>query len=184
MKKLVCGIDEVGRGAVAGPLVIASVVFKKSKKIPYNIRDSKKTTFIQRKLLFREILNNAYVGVGCIDSQIIDKLGITEATRLGIAQCISNNISRKDIILLDGNIKIDSKYKVKSINKGDNNFVSIAAASIIAKFIRDNIMILKSNYYPNYNWKNNKGYGTKDHLLAIKLYGITNYHRKSFKLAH
>ena len=95
---------------------------------------------------------------------------------------IENNISRKDVILLDGNIKPCSNHKILNIVKGDCNYVSIAAASIVAKFIRDNIMTLKSLKYPIYKWKKNKGYGTKDHLLAIKLYGITEIHRKTYKM--
>ena len=180
MSKLVCGIDEVGRGALAGPLVVASVIFKDYNKIPYGIIDSKLTSFKKRKSLFKDILYCSYIGVGYVDSKIIDKVGISEATVRAINQSIETNICRKDLILIDGNIKLNSRYNFRSIVKGDSNYVSIAAASIVAKFIRDNVMILKSYDYPNYDWNNNKGYGTKEHLRAINLYGVTDFHRKSY----
>ena len=180
MRKLACGIDEVGRGSLAGPLVVASVIFKDYRKIPNNIKDSKQTTLKQRKCLFEKIINNAYIGTGCVDANFIDKVGISKATEIAIKQSIVNNVCRKDIILIDGNIKLNLKYDFRNIVKGDCNYVSIAAASIVAKFIRDIIMDLKSIEYPVYCWNKNKGYGTKEHLLAIKLYGITNFHRKSY----
>ncbi|MEC8099696.1 MAG: ribonuclease HII [Pseudomonadota bacterium] len=182
MRKLACGIDEVGRGALAGPLVVASVVFKDYKKIPYNIKDSKQTTHKQRKCLFKKIINNAYIGTGCIDANLIDKLGISKATEVAIKQSIVNNVCRKDFIFIDGNIKLNLKYDFRNIIKGDCNYVSIAAASIVAKFIRDIIMDVKNLKYPAYCWNKNKGYGTKEHLLAIKMYGITSFHRKSYSI--
>ena len=182
MKKLACGVDEVGRGALAGPLVVASVIFKNYKEIPYNIKDSKQTNMKQRKKIFRKIMSSAYVGTGCVDAKLIDKIGISNATKVAINQSILSNICRKDLILIDGNIKLDNKYNCRSIVKGDCNYVSIAAASIVAKFIRDNIMFLKSFKHPLYKWDKNKGYGTKEHLLAVKLYGITDFHRKSYKI--
>ena len=182
MQKLACGIDEVGRGALAGPLIVASVIFKDYRDIPYNIRDSKQTSMKQRKKLFRQILNSAYIGTGCVDAKIIDKVGISNATKMAIQQSILTNICRKDLILIDGNIKLASKHDSRCIVQGDCNYVSIAAASIVAKFIRDNIMIVKGFNHPFYKWNKNKGYGTKDHLLAIKLYGITDFHRKSYNI--
>jgi len=182
MKKLACGIDEVGRGAIAGPLIVASVIFKDYKEIPHKIKDSKQTSMQQRKKIFNQILNSAYIGTGCVDAKLIDKVGISNATKMAIKQSILTNICRKDLILIDGNIKLDLKYNCRSIVKGDCNYVSIAAASIVAKFIRDYIMEIKSFDYPLYKWNKNKGYGTKEHLLAIKLYGITDFHRKSYNI--
>ncbi len=182
MKKITCGIDEVGRGALAGPIVVASVTFKDYRNIPYSIKDSKQTNFKKRKNIFKQILNNAYVGVGCIDAKLIDKLGISKATEMAIKQSIMSNACRKDLILIDGNIKLNFDYRYRNIVKGDCNYVSIAAASIVAKYIRDNIMIIKNHFFPYYKWDKNKGYGTKDHLLAIKLYGITDFHRKSYNI--
>ncbi len=182
MPKIVCGIDEVGRGALAGPLVVASVVFKNYQNVPKNIKDSKKTTQLFRKKIFRSIVNTAYIGTGCVDACIIDKIGITKATEIAVEQSIKSNICNKDIILIDGNIQLNSNHKIINVIKGDCNYISIAAASIVAKFIRDNIMVLKSLEHPVYHWEKNKGYGTKDHLLAIKLYGITEFHRKTYRM--
>ena len=182
MQKFACGVDEVGRGALAGPIVVASVVFKNYENIPNNIKDSKQTTGSQRRKFFKLILNNSNIGIGYINANIIDLVGISKATEMAAKESILKNQGNKDIVLIDGNIKLSTKLKKKNIVKGDCNYVSIAAASIVAKLIRDNIMTLKSLKYPIYKWHKNKGYGTKDHLLAIKLYGITENHRKTFKM--
>ena len=177
-----CGIDEVGRGALAGPLIVASVIFKDYKNIPYYIKDSKQTSYFARKKAFKSITETADVGIGCVDAKIIDKIGISKATAVAAEKSIINNKGKKELFLLDGDIFLASIYKKINIVKGDSNYVSIAAASIVAKYIRDNIMVLKSLQYPLFKWEKNKGYGTKDHLLAIKLYGITDFHRKSFRM--
>ena len=182
MTKFACGIDEVGRGALAGPIVVASVVFKSYRCIPKKIKDSKQTTFNFRESIFKSILDNAYVGTGIISAYTIDKVGIIKATSLAIKESLKNNICKNHITLIDGKFDINLKNETHYIVKGDCNYVSIAAASIIAKVCRDRIMLEKSLDFPLYNWEKNKGYGTKDHLLAIKLYGITNFHRKSFKI--
>ena len=177
----VCGFDEVGRGAIAGPVVVASVVFYNYSNIPDGIKDSKKISASKRLILFKKIKRIASVGLGIVMPNIIDKIGISKATNLAAQQSIPQHLSVKKN-LLDGNIKIDTNNSVVNIIKGDENYVSIAAASIIAKVTRDNIMINKSEENKKYKWDKNKGYGTKDHLLAIKNYGITNFHRKSFNL--
>ena len=177
----VCGFDEVGRGAIAGPVVVASVVFYNYSNIPDGIKDSKKISASKRLILFKKIKRIASVGLGIVMPNIIDKIGITKATNLAAQQSIPQHLSVKKN-LLDGNIKIDTNNSVVNIIKGDENYVSIAAASIIAKVTRDNIMINKSEENKKYKWDKNKGYGTKDHLLAIKNYGITYLHRKSFNL--
>ena len=177
----VCGFDEVGRGAIAGPVVVASVVFYNYSNIPDGIKDSKKISASKRLILFKKIKRIASVGLGIVMPHIIDKIGISKATNLAAQQSIPQHLSVKKN-LLDGNIKIDTNNSVVNIIKGDENYVSIAAASIIAKVTRDNIMINKSEENKKYKWDKNKGYGTKDHLLAIKKYGITNFHRKSFNL--
>ena len=177
-----CGIDEVGRGALAGPLIVASVIFKDYKNIPFNIKDSKQTSFFERKKAFKLITETADVGIGCVDAKFIDKIGISKATAVAAEKSIINNKGKKELFLLDGGIFLTPNYKKIDIVKGDSNYVSIAAASIVAKYIRDNIMVLKSLQYPLFKWEKNKGYGTKDHLLAIKLYGITENHRKTFKM--
>ena len=157
IQNYVCGFDEVGRGAIAGPVVVASVVFNNYSNIPDGIKDSKKI------------------------SAVIDSIGITKATNLAAQQSLPKHLNVKKN-LLDGNIKIDTNNSVVNIIKGDENYVSIAAASIIAKVTRDEIMVNKSKENNKYKWDKNKGYGTKDHLLAIKNYGITKFHRKSFNL--
>ena len=100
MKKLACGVDEVGRGALAGPLVVASVIFKDYKEIPYNIKDSKQTNMKQRKKIVRNIMNSAYIGTGFVDAKLIDEIGISNATKVAINQSILSNICRKDLILI------------------------------------------------------------------------------------
>ncbi len=176
-----CGFDEVGRGALAGPVVVASVVFYNYSKIPDGIKDSKKISALKRLILYKKIKRVASVGLGIVMPSIIDSIGISKATNLAAQQSIPQHLSVKKN-LLDGHIKIDTDSSVVNVIKGDENYVSIAAASIIAKVTRDKIMVNKSKENNKYKWDKNKGYGTKDHLLAIKKYGITNYHRKSFNL--
>ena len=177
-----CGIDEVGRGALAGPVVVACVLFKGYQNIPYGIADSKKVSKVNRIILYKKIKAFASVGVGIVSSQIIDELGINEATNIAASHSLEKIKYLPNKILIDGNIKVQNKLNVKNIIKGDSNYVSIAAASIIAKVSRDKIMEIYSKKYKNYKWSSNMGYGTKDHLLAIKKYGITSMHRKSFKV--
>ena len=181
IQNYVCGFDEVGRGAIAGPVVVASVVFYNYSNIPDGIRDSKKISAAKRLILYKKIKRVASVGLGIVMPNIIDKIGISKATDLAAQQSIPHHLKIKKN-LLDGNIKIDTNNSVVNIIKGDENYVSIAAASIIAKVTRDKIMVHKSKENNKYKWDKNKGYGTKDHLLAIKNYGITNFHRKSFNL--
>tara|TARA_Y100000589_G_C27158399_1_gene631771 strand:+ start:1182 stop:1739 length:558 start_codon:yes stop_codon:yes gene_type:complete len=181
IQNYVCGFDEVGRGAIAGPVVVASVFFYNYSDIPIGIKDSKKISADKRLILFKKIKRVAKVGLGIVMPNIIDKIGISKATNLAAQQSIPQHLSIKKY-LLDGNIKIDTHKSVKNIIKGDENYVSIAAASIIAKVTRDKIMVNKNKENNRYKWDKNKGYGTKDHLLAIKNYGITYYHRKSFNL--
>ena len=176
-----CGLDEVGRGAIAGPVVVASVVFYNYSNIPCGIKDSKKISANQRIILYKKIKRVAKVGIGIVMPHVIDKIGISEATNLAAQQSIPEDFGVKKN-LLDGNIKIYTNNRNENIIKGDENYVSIAAASIIAKVTRDKIMIDKNKENNNYKWDKNKGYGTKDHLLAIKNYGITYFHRKSFNL--
>ena len=181
VKNYTCGFDEVGKGAIAGPVVVASVVFYNYSNIPDGIKDSKKISAIKRLILYKKIKSIASVGLGIVMPHIIDKIGISKATDLAAQQSIPQHLKIKKN-LLDGNIKIDTNNSVVNIIKGDENYVSIAAASIIAKVTRDKIMVSKSKENNKYKWDKNKGYGTKHHLLAIKNYGITNFHRKSFNL--
>lgn len=177
----VCGFDEVGRGAIAGPVVVASVVFHNYSKIPNGIKDSKKISASRRLVLFEEIKKYASVGVGIVMPYIIDQIGISKATNLAAEKSKPKHLRIKKY-LLDGNIKINSSNNTVNIVRGDENYVSIAAASIIAKVSRDKIMLNKNRHDNRYKWDKNKGYGTKDHLLAIKKYGITDLHRITFNL--
>ena len=181
IQNYVCGFDEVGKGAIAGPVVVASVVFYNYYNIPYGIKDSKKISDVKRLILYKKIKSVAHVGLGIVMPNIIDRIGISKATNLAAQQSIPQYLSVKKN-LLDGHIKINTNNDVVNIIKGDENYVSIAAASIIAKVTRDKIMVNKSIENNKYKWDKNKGYGTKEHLLAIKNYGITYFHRKSFKL--
>ena len=181
IQNYVCGFDEVGRGAIAGPVVVSSVVFYNYSNIPDGIKDSKKISADKRLILYKKIKRVASVGLGIVMPNIIDKIGISKATNLAAQQSIPQHLRIKKS-LLDGNIKIDINSNVENIIKGDENYVSIAAASIIAKVTRDKIMVNKNKKNNKYKWDKNKGYGTKDHLLAIKNYGITYFHRKSFNL--
>ena len=176
-----CGIDEVGRGALAGPLVVACVSFKKYTSIPYGILDSKKTSPQTRLVLFKLIQKSSIATYCLVSPSIIDKIGIEKATCLACEDIVKRSRKNIDIVLLDGNIKPKLDFYYRNIIKGDSNYVSIAAASIIAKQIRDKYMRLLDSKYKQYGWEKNVGYGTKEHLKAIKKYGITKHHRKSYK---
>ena len=177
-----CGIDEVGRGALAGPVVVACVPFKNYKSIPHGIIDSKKTKKKTRLFLYKKIKSLASIGIGIVSSHVIDKLGINKATNIAANLSLNEIKPLANKILIDGNIKVQSELNVSNIIKGDNNYVSIAAASIIAKVSRDQLMCTYSKKYQSYSWSSNMGYGTKDHLLAIRKYGITSLHRKTYKI--
>ena len=181
IQNTICGFDEAGRGAIAGPVVVASVIFDNYSNIPNGIKDSKKISFANRIILYKKIKKIANVGIGIVTPSIIDKIGISKATNLAAQKSLPKNVNIKKN-LIDGNIKIETHYNVENIIKGDENYVSIAAASVIAKVTRDQIMIFKGKKNKIYKWDKNKGYGTKDHLLAIKKYGITSFHRKTFNL--
>ena len=180
--KKICGLDEVGRGALAGPVVVASVIFKSYSNIPLGIKDSKKISQNIRVNLFNKIKEYAHIGIGIVSSAKIDEIGINAATNMAADLSFKKNSSFADALLIDGNIKVKTNLRHENIYKGDSNYVSIAAASIMAKVTRDYIMLKYSKLYNSYNWKKNKGYGTKEHLLAIKNYGITEYHRKSYSI--
>ena len=182
LKVKASGIDEVGRGALAGPVVVACVFFKSYKSIPFGIADSKKVSKKNRIKLYKEINELADVGIGIVSSHIIDKIGINKATNVAANTSIAKIKFLTNTVLIDGHIKVQVDLNVKNIIKGDSNYVSIAAASIIAKVSRDKIMHAYSKKYKNYKWDSNMGYGTKDHLLAIKKYGITSIHRKTYKI--
>ena len=170
-KILVCGIDEAGRGALSGPVTISSVILPKNYYNP-EIKDSKKLSYLKRKKLFDEIKNVAldYV-IAEVDNNKIDNVNILNATFFGMNKSIKKLNLSADIYLIDGN-KFQTKMKLNPcIIGGDNLYQSIAAASILSKVHRDNLMKKIGKRFPQYNWKQNKGYGTKKHIEKIKKYG-------------
>ncbi|MFA7416918.1 MAG: ribonuclease HII [Acholeplasma sp.] len=175
----ICGIDEAGRGPLAGPVVAAAVIFKKGF-YHKDINDSKKLSVKQRDILYDLIIDNAVsIGISIIDHHIIDDINILEAARLAMQEAMNKLQVKPDYALTD---HMDIKgIPYTSLIKGDQLSMTIAAASIIAKVTRDRIMIDYDKQYPLYGFKDHKGYGTKKHLEALKLYGITPIHRKTFK---
>lgn len=176
---LIAGVDEVGRGPLVGPVVAAAVILPKNYKLE-GLTDSKKLSEAKRNY-FDEIIKRDAIsyGIGVIDNNIIDEVNIYEATKLAMKQAISNLKIKPDYVLTDA-MKLDIDIDFKPLIKGDLRSLSISAASVIAKVYRDNLMYLLDKKYPYYNFKNNKGYPTKDHIEAIKKYGIIKEHRISY----
>ncbi len=178
LDRLVIGIDEAGRGPLAGPLVVAGVVFPKDY-ISEEIYDSKQLTEKKREQLYEVIIRDAlYYDVVIVEVETIEKLNILEATRWGMSEIAKK--ANVDIVLTDA-LKLDIDKEVVDIVKGDQKSISIAAASILAKVTRDRIMCQMDEKYPEYNFKSNKGYPTKQHFEALEKYGITEIHRKNYK---
>lgn len=182
----VAGVDEVGRGPLAGPVVAAVVVFL-NKQLDFicMLNDSKKLSAKKRMILFDQLVNSKGViyNYAVISNIVVDKINIFNATKQAMLESVEKISNRVSIsqILVDGNHKmLNNKFSETTVIKGDSKSYSIAAASIIAKVIRDKIMINLGKNFPYYNWQNNAGYGTKEHLEAINKYGISKYHRKSF----
>ena len=179
----VCGVDEAGRGCLAGPVTAAAVILPKNYKNKL-IQDSKKLNAHNRMKLYDEITSIA-IDYSIIDipNDIVDSINVLESTFLAMNKAISKIIRKADYIIIDGNqFKTKSKFKYKCIISGDSIYQSIAAASILAKVHRDKLMVKYNKEYPYYDWINNKGYGTIKHKNAIKKFGISIYHRKSFNL--
>jgi ribonuclease HII len=176
----IAGVDEVGRGPLAGPVVAAAVIFNNTTVIP-KINDSKKLSEKIREKLFDEIVNKAICyGIGIVYQKEIDKINILQATLKAMQLAVAELTTTPNLILIDGNKSFASKIPTETIVKGDSKSFSIAAASILAKVTRDRMMIAEGKKYPEYLWAKNKGYGTREHIAAIKKFGITKLHRKSF----
>ena len=177
--KYIAGIDEVGRGPLAGPVVTACVV------MPYNtmldgVFDSKKVTKKNRERLYDEIMNSAFsVSISVKNQDVIDKINILNATKEAMKECFENSKVKPDLLLVDA-VKLNLCENEMPIIKGDATSYAIACASIIAKVYRDRLMENFAAIYPNYDFENNVGYGTKKHIEAIKQNGITPIHRLSF----
>ena len=179
----IAGIDEVGRGPLAGPVIAAAVILDR-KNIPEGINDSKKVPKAKRILLAEKIKENSIYAYGAASEIEIDEINILQASLLAMKRASDRLSVVPKTTLIDGNFKPDIKNNTISIIKGDSKSVSIAAASILAKVYRDEIMLKYSKQFPEYGFQTNSGYGTKEHLSALKNYGITPIHRKSFKPVH
>lgn len=177
----IAGIDEAGRGPLAGPVVVGVVIMPKDSMIE-GVNDSKKVSEKKREKLYDEITNEAIAwGVGIVDQNRIDEINILNATKEAVTMAISSLKVKPDLILVDALTNIDTLgIPYKSIIKGDAKEYSIAAASIIAKVTRDRIMRQWDEVFPEYGFKGHKGYGTKKHIEAIKEYGPCMLHRKTF----
>ena len=177
--KYICGIDEVGRGPLLGPVVTAAVILPIGYFNP-EIKDSKKLSQKKREKLYDIIKKDAIsIGIGIVDEKKIDEINIYEATKIAMKMAIDNLDVKPDYVLIDA-MKLDIDIPSNSIIKGDAKSESIASASIIAKVTRDRMLDEIDLEYPMYDLKNNKGYGTKKHLEALKQYGPCKYHRYSY----
>jgi len=196
---LVCGVDEAGRGPLAGPVVAAAVVFMGTElgqppktncvALPF-LDDSKKLTEKKREVLYEEIMSRCVVGVGIIEAEEIDELNILQAALKAMETAVMNAAkkSKMDIVLIDGNVVpkfADERGRplmqnVNCVIGGDGKSASIAAASVVAKVTRDRLMLDMARKYPLYGFEKHKGYGTAAHIEAIKQYGLCETHRKTF----
>jgi len=178
--KILSGIDEVGRGPLAGPVVVAAVIFDNDTIIE-GVNDSKQLNEKKREELSKIIKEKCLAySFGIVEQNEIDRINILQATLKAMKQAVDKLNIKPDLILIDGNKSFNTKTSVETIVKGDSKSFSIAAASIIAKVKRDAMMKKAAHKYPNYFWEKNKGYGTKQHIEAIKKYGTTPLHRKTF----
>jgi ribonuclease HII len=182
--KKIAGVDEVGRGCLAGPVFAAAVILNKNINVE-NIKDSKKISFKQRVLLSKYIKKNSIYALGIASVEEINKINILNASLLSMQRALNKLKQKPSMAYIDGlfapkNIDI----KCKTFIKGDEKITCISAASIIAKVSRDLFMIKLSKKYSNYSWHKNFGYGTTKHLNGLKKYGVTKHHRKKFKPVH
>ena len=180
-KKIVAGVDEVGRGSLMGPVVACAFLIK-NNEFDIKVSDSKLLSESRRNKIFLELIKyNSDFSLGISSHEEIDKINVLNATKLAMVRAIENLKINPDILLIDGNQRIDSKIVQICIPKGDKICKSIGAASIIAKVVRDFIVKQVSNFFPYYGFEKNKGYGTKYHKECLNRYGPSPVHRKSFK---
>ena len=178
----ICGIDEVGRGCLAGPVVAAAIILN-FDSIPIGINDSKKLSKKKRQNIYNNIKKEALdIAIGQASNIEIDQMNILNASLLAMKRAYKNLKTPTELALIDGNYSPKINCKTINIIKGDSKSLSIAAASIVAKQYRDKLMEKIGNKYPKYNFKKNVGYGTKEHYQSIDTNGLTEFHRKSFKL--
>ena len=178
--RLICGVDEAGRGPLAGPVCAAAVILPEHLQIP-GLNDSKKLTDKKRRELFPVIQEQAIAyGIGLASEQEIDEINILQATFRAMRRALDQLTVRPEIALIDGNRETDFGLPVKTVVKGDSLSANIAAASILAKVTRDNLMMELAQQYPEYGFEIHKGYGTKAHYEALRTYGPCPIHRKTF----
>lgn len=178
--QLIAGVDEVGRGPLAGPVVAAAVILPENCKIP-GLNDSKKIPKSKHYAIYQAVLDQALsIGIGIKDNQVIDQVNIYEATKLAMLEAIQELDPRPQHLLIDA-MKLDLPISQTSIIKGDANSLSIAAASIVAKVTRDQMMATYDQEYPGYDFTQNAGYGTSNHLEGLEKHGVTPIHRRSFE---
>lgn len=176
----ICGVDEVGRGPLAGPVVAAAVILDR-KRIPKGLNDSKQLSEEDREALYPLIMEAAIaVGVGEASVDEIDLINIRQATHMAMARAVRALSVTAEFALVDGNDPPPLPCRCDTLIGGDARSVSIAAASIIAKVTRDRMMVALHDDHPGYNWRSNKGYGTPEHYAGLKAHGVTRHHRRSF----
>ena len=181
--KIFAGVDEVGRGCLAGPVISCAVILKKSinKKI---LKDSKTISFKDRLKIAEHIKKNSWYAIGSASNKEIDKYNIFNASLLSMERAAKKLKRKPHIFLIDGTHAPKKLKNSKTIIKGDEKVKCISAASIVAKAYRDLYMIKLGNKYPKYKWNKNFGYGTSQHLESLKKFGVTSYHRRSYKPVH
>ena len=178
--QLIAGVDEVGRGPLAGPVVAAAVILPENCKIP-GLNDSKKIPKSKHQAIYQAVLDQALsIGIGVKDNRVIDQVNIYEATKLAMLEAIHELEPQPQHLLIDA-MKLDFPIPQTSIIKGDANSLSIAAASIVAKVTRDQMMVEYEQEYPGYDFDQNAGYGTTKHLEGLEKHGVTPIHRRSFE---
>ena len=182
-KIITAGVDEVGRGCLAGPVVSAAVIPKDGVNLSI-LKDSKKITFKKRTEIAEHIKLNSIYAIGIASVEEILKINILQAALLSMKRAIEKLSVKPELILIDGNFAPKGLTNFKTIINGDEKVKSISAASIIAKVYRDELMIKLSEEFQNYAWERNFGYGTRAHIEGLKKFGITSHHRKGFKPIH
>ena len=182
-KIIIAGVDEVGRGCLAGPVVSAAVILNKNINLKL-LRDSKKINFKNRIKIAEHIKLNSHYAIGVASVEEILNLNILQAALLSMKRAIDKLSIKPELVLIDGNFAPKGLKNFKTIINGDEKIKSISAASIVAKVFRDQLMIKLSEQFKNYAWDRNFGYGTKAHMDGLKKFGITSHHRKGFKPIH
>ena len=178
--KVICGVDEAGRGPLAGPICAAAVILPNNLEIP-GLTDSKKLTDKKRRELFPVIKEQAIAyGIGLASHEEIDEINILQATYLAMERALAQLSVKPDMVLIDGNRAKDFGLPVRTVVKGDSLSMNIAAASILAKVTRDDLMVELAEKYPEYGFEVHKGYGTKAHYEALRAHGASQIHRKTF----